>query len=264
MEEGIIGSEGEKVLIKLLNEKGKFNKDFSTNLNAKLAISINKIDTALKGLTGNKTDVVILGEKEVGLSLKSIKPGRPDVHLDRRWLEKDGRLCPAWQKTLHMPKKINDAIWRGILNKAKNSKADLIFSEDQEMIREFLFSKIDDFLYQVFKRGNTEPNLLLFAVYEYRKDKSITIFKIDDIIRLVRNDVIKSGISFGKNIRLGNFVWIQRKAGNGIHIDERLEKTDPNHPGNQIQTKVLPLALRDYAIKHISYFTLDINSSILS
>ncbi len=45
-------------------------------------------------------------------------------------------------------------------------------------------------------------------------------------------------------IRLGDFVTIQRKGGDGKHIT--IPKTDWSHPGNQLQFKFSPLKFTEY------------------
>lgn len=256
MEEGRIGDKGESALVYRINRDGEFIRDFARCLKETLSLSISGNMTATKASRGLKTDIVVAdGNKCIGLSLKSVKPGRPDVHLDRRWLDKDTALCPSWKNALRMPSEIQQALWRGIMEKARNTSADLVKHEDQPAIRNFLMSNLEKMLEEVFRRG--ESDLQLFAVLEYKEEKSLYVFRMDEIIRFVKSDVRQSGIDFARNIKLGKFLWIQRKAGNGAEIDAKLSKTDPSHPANQLQVKVLPLNLRDAAVKHVRFCKFD-------
>jgi len=256
VEEGTIGDRGENALVYRINHDKGFAKDFVKCLNEQLTVSVSENITATKGSRGHKTDITIFDHtKRIGLSLKSVKPGRPDDHLDRRWLDKDGALCSSWKNALNMPDEVRDTLWRGIMEKARHTYADLVRHENQPIIQKFFMSNLHKILEEVFRRGETD--LRLFAVMEYEVEKSLYIFRMDDIIEFIKSDVEKSGIDFGRNIKFGDFLWIQRKAGNGAQIDARLDKTDPNHPANQLQAKVLALTLRNAAIKHIKFCKLD-------
>ena len=68
---------------------------------------------------------------------------------------------------------------------------------------------------------------------------------MDDVIRfLIKNASNNIGFTEKGIIRLGEFVTIQRKGGNGKHII--IPKTDWNHPGNQLQFKFSPLKFTEY------------------
>jgi hypothetical protein len=253
LEEGTIGDRGENALIHRLNRDEEFSKNFVKCIKEKLSIFISDKISVAKAGRGYKTDIIISDDRNnrIGLSLKTRKPGRPDDHLDRRWLDKDGMLCSSWEKALKMPKEVFEAFQRGIMEKARNTYADLIGQEGQPTVREFLLLNLHEFLEEVFRRG--ESALQLFAVMEYEKEKSLYVFRMDDIIEFIENNVKVSGIKFGRTITLGDFLWIQRKAGDGKHIDAILPKTHPDHPANQIQIKVLPIDLRNAAIKNLKW-----------
>jgi len=262
LEEAEIGRKGEEALIYYLNRTPEFKEKFVSCLREKLHISISNDITAKKAPRGYKSDILIYNDagERIGLSLKTRKPGRPDDHLDRRWLDKPGRLSPSWKDSLQMPDNVYEAFKRGIMRKAVDKNAELIWPEDQSAVKQFLLSKLDDFLEEVLRRG--EPYLKLFAVIEYEQEKAVYIFRMDDVIALIKKNIKASGIKFGRTIRLGNFLWIQRKAGNGKRIDARLPKTDPRHPANQLQVKILPIELKDEAIKTLKFCRLDLPSGI--
>lgn len=258
MEEAKIGERGEKSLIYYLNYDLKFRERFVLCVKEKLRIPLSSKIVAKKAPRGYKSDILICDETRecIGLSLKTIKYGRPDDHLDRRWLDKSSKLSLSWKDSLQMPDNVYEAFKRGIMQKAICRNADLILPEDKQIVEQFLLSKLGDFLEEVFRRGET--NLKLFAIIEYEKEKALYVFKLSDIIAFIMSDVKKSGIKFGQTIRLGNFLWIQRKAGNSSQIDARLPKTDPKHPANQLQVKILPLKLKDEATKNLNFCKLEL------
>jgi hypothetical protein len=262
LEEGVIGDKGENVVIYRINYDKEFVASFTKCLMEKLSIPISDRISATKEKRGRKTDIIIFDDQNnrIGLSLKTRKPGRPDDHLDRRWLDKDGPLCLSWKKILKMPENVFESFKKGLMEKARNTNVDLIRQEDQPIIKEFLLSNLHRLLEEVFRRDETR--LQLFAVLEYEKEKSLYVFRMDDIIEFVEKNVKDSGIKFGRVIMLGEFLWLQRKAGDGKHIDAKLPKTHPDHPGNQIQVKVLPIELMKAAVKCLSYCKFEIPTGL--
>ncbi len=210
---------------------------------------------------GHKSDIIISDvARNFGLSLKTRKSGRPDDHLDRRWLDKPGRYSQSWKASLNMPTAVYEAFRRGIMRKAVDKTADLIYEKDQPLVKEFLLSRLDVFLEEVFRRG--EGHLNLFAIIEYEKEKKLYVFKIEDIIKFIKKDILNSGFKFSRVINLGNFLWIQRKAGDGKEVNQKIPKTDPRHPGNQLQVKILPIPLKNEAIKSLDYCEFEISFNL--
>jgi len=257
LEEDEIGRKGTNALILCINSDRKFAEKFAKCISESLNVPISEKIVAKEAKKRLKKDIIICDDRGncVGLSLKTRKPGRPDGHLDRRWLHKDGKLCSSWKNALNMPKEVFKAFKKGIIEKAKNVQANLIRQEDQPIVEKFLLSNLGKFLEEAFRRG--ENDLHLFAVMEYENEKSLYVFRMDDIIKFVEENVKTSGIKFGANISIGDFLWIQRKAGDGKRANALRPKTDPNHPGNQLQVKVLPIALKDAALKKIKYCKFD-------
>jgi hypothetical protein len=246
MEEAYVGRRWEDILITLINSDKLFAANFSACVKAKLGLTVSGDIRAQRG-QGVKTDIRILSSSGdvVGLSLKARRQGtRPDDHLDRRWLDE-------WRRALNMPSHVYEAFWRGIMRKAVNKRADLVFEENRPLIRDYLLSKLDTFLEEVFRRGERE--LQLFAVIEHNEKATLYVFRMDDIINFVKEDVKETDIEFAAIVRLGRFLWIQRKAGDSKEIDKRLPKTDPRHPGNQLQVKILPISLKNEAVKRLNY-----------
>jgi hypothetical protein len=90
--------------------------------------------------------------------------------------------------------------------------------------------------------------------------KPLYIFNIEDIIHFIKENIYQKGVTFSRVIYLGDFLWIQRKAGDSKKIT--LPKTDPKHPGNQLQVKILPISLLNQAKKALSYCKFELSSYI--
>jgi len=178
-----------------------------------------------------KTDIFIRinEQEEIGVSIKSST--KTSFHqLDRRRLEE-------WKEFLNMPDDIFETIKEAILRIARNPRAKFILERDRDRIKEFFANHLSEVINEIFKRG--EERLKLLIINDKRK-RRIYIFRMDDVIEfLIKNAT--NNISFTEKgiIRLGEFVTIQRKGGNGRHIT--IPKTDWSYPGNQLQFKFSPL-----------------------
>lgn len=183
-----------------------------------------------------KTDIFIrVNEREeIGVSIKSST--KTSFHqLDRRDLEE-------WKTFSNMPEEIFEIIKEAILRVAKDSRAKFILEKDRDRIKEFLADHLSEVINEVFRRG--EEKLKLLLINDKRK-RRIDIFRMDDVVKfLIKN--ASDSICFTEKgiIKLGDFVTIQRKGGNGKHIT--IPKTDWNHPGNQLQFKFSPLKFAEY------------------
>jgi hypothetical protein len=91
-------------------------------------------------------------------------------------------------------------------------------------------------------------------------NKTIYIFKIQECLKFLEEN-ISSNIYFSRKgiIKLGDFLSVQRKGGNGSHIT--IPKTNWQHPGNQLQFKFSPLRFAEYIAKEnlIDYCKIDYN-----
>lgn len=244
MEEADIGRRAEVLIVRMINRDKKFANIISLCLINKLKLKIQRPIKQAKKLGGKyKTDIILYdgSGNSVGLSLKTITT-RDDDHLDRRWLD-------DWRNALVMPENVHKAFHEGIKRKAVNSRANLIFSNSEGLVKRFLSAKLDALLEEAFRKH--ESVLLLLGIVDAREERALYIFRLDDVIAFIKNNIQKRGITFGQRIRLGDYISIQRKAGNGKHI--KIPKTDPRHPGNQIQIKLKPLALKNNAITHLDH-----------
>jgi len=183
-----------------------------------------------------KTDIFIRinEQEEIGVSIKSST--KTSFHqLDRRRLEE-------WKEFLNMPDDIFEAIKEAILRVAKNPRAKFILEKERNRIKEFFANSLSDVINEIFRRG--EERLKLLIINDKRK-RRIHIFRMDDVINfLIENATNNIYFTEKGIIRLGEFVTIQRKGGDGRHIT--LPKTDWSHPGNQLQFKFSPLKFAEY------------------
>jgi hypothetical protein len=236
-EEAKIGARGEELLIKVLMSR----KDVVACVEHLAGAKIENVAGAARGATRGliKTDVVVTGSTgvSVGISLKTIKArGRPDVHLDRRWLDKSTRRLRPWSEVLQMPIEIVEILQSGILNIAAGRSTQLVPNvSDQQKVSNFIRGSLHRFLEEAFK--NADPELRVLAILEYNERLTLCMFNVDEVIDFIEQDVAEAGISFGNRINIGNYIQLQRKAGDGKHVKK--PKTSPDHPGNQVQVKFL-------------------------
>jgi hypothetical protein len=82
------------------------------------------------------------------------------------------------------------------------------------------------------------------------------MFNIQKVISFIRSQEI----SFSDEgiIKIGNFITIQRKGGNGSHVKK--PKTDFTHPGNQLQFKFKPLEFMKKARSILSNCCFDVSN----
>ena len=251
-EEAYIGKRGEEILINIL----KSRRDVVECIEKLAGRSIGNMVEVVRGKCFGlwKTDVVLIGFAGIrtGISLKTFKAsGRPDVHLDRRWLDMPSKRAKPWLTVLCMPQNIVNILRNGILNKAmaSNPQAPLVPDpRHQDMVRNFLLQVIRKFLEEAFRNG--EQDLQALALLEYNSQPRLCLFNLDDVIVFIEDNVRKKGITFGSRINIGDFIQWQRKAGNGSRV--KIPKTHPRHPGNQLQVKFMARNFMHEAVKQIN------------
>lgn len=234
--EARIGLDSEEDIIELINSDKDFQDAFKGCLTRLGFRSEGRLRARKAGRGSIKTDIIIeldSGE-EIGASIKSST--KTSFHqLDRRRLEE-------WRDILRMPEDIFETLKDAILRVARNSRAPFILEKDRDRVREFFAGHLVEVVEEIFRRGEDNLKLLIINNKMMRK---IYVFRMDDVICfLIKN--AKERIAFTDKgiIRLGDFITIQRKGGNGKHI--RVPKTDWKHPGNQLQFKFSPLKFAEY------------------
>jgi len=102
--------------------------------------------------------------------------------------------------------------------------------------------KKEDEINEIFKRREERLKLLII---NNKMKRRIYIFRMDDVIKfLIRSATNEICFTEKGIIKLGEFVTIQRKGGDGRHIS--IPKIDWSHPGNQLQFKFSPLKFAEY------------------
>lgn len=236
--EAKIGLDSEKDIITMINEDKKF-KNSLKNCLSYLCFDPKENFSAEKAEKNDiKTDIVIkMNNQQIGISIKSST--KTSFHqLDRRRLEN-------WKKLLNMPDEIFEIIKRSILRVSQESKNKFILENDRDKIKNFFSLNLEKILNEIFKKGEKSLKLLMINDKPHRK---IYVYDLNEVIGCLYKN-ISNNIKFSNKgiIRLGDFITIQRKGGNGKHI--KVSKTDWSHPGNQLQFKFSPLRFAEYVVK---------------
>lgn len=232
--EARIGLDSEKEIVKLINSDDKFRELIFLCIN-KFGFKLNKDFKAIIDKS-TKSDILLTQDDlELGISVKS--SSKTSFHqLDRRTLD-------IWRKSIKIPENIYHTLKTSILRVTENPKKNkFIIDEDQELIRKFFLSNLKFFMIEIFTRNET--NLKFFLVNN-KMNRKIYIFSMKDVLKFLINDAEKN-FSFSNKgiIKLGSFISVQRKGGNGKRI--KIPKTDWEHPGNNLQFKFKPLDFANF------------------
>ncbi len=244
-----IGLDSEQNIINAINSNERFRK-LIRKCFEKLGISATGNLRSNKGATQTKKDITVrIGENSIGISIKSSK--KTSFHqTDRRRLEK-------WKEFLDMPNSIYEIIKEAALRISNTPSAKFIEVGNQREIKNFFQNHIETIVTEIFTRS--EEDLLLFLINN-KMDKIIHIYRMSDVLEFLNGNILNS-INFSNKgiIKLGDFLSIQRKGGNGKHI--KIPKTDWKHPGNQLQFKFSPLKFAAYIEKNktIEFCKIDYN-----
>jgi len=189
-----------------------------------------KIRASKDGISNRKkTDVLLRADTEIGVSIKSST--KTSFHqLDRRRLE-------VWRQFLKMPDDIFETIKQAVLRVAKDPNAKFILETDRNTIGEFFAQHLKLMLDEVLVRG--EQNLMVLMINDKITNK-IYVYRMRDVLDFLFENA-KNNIWFTDKgiIKLGDFVSVQRKGGNGKRV--KINKHEWTHPGNELQLKFSPL-----------------------
>lgn len=221
--------DSEKQIVELINSDSRFKEIILKCLNKLDCKFTNNIKAIIDKST--KSDISLTENSiKVGISVKS--SSKTSFHqLDRRTLDN-------WKRTIDIPDEIFDTLKNSILRVSENSRKNrFIVEEDQDKIGKFFLENIEGLLREIFTRN--EPNLKLFLINN-KMERKIFICDMDEALEFLINNASKN-FSFSKKgiIKLGNFISVQRKGGNGKRI--KVPKTAWEHPGNNLQFKFKPL-----------------------
>ncbi|MEM3488285.1 MAG: hypothetical protein QXO75_01290 [Nitrososphaerota archaeon] len=232
--EARIGLDSEEDIIRRINTDDVFKDSLRECM---ITLGFNPEEKIIAHKNNVKTDIFIKIDDEIGVSIKSST--KTSFHqLDRRCLE-------AWRDLLNMPDDIFEIIKEAILRVARNPKDKFILEADRLKIKKFFAKHLKSIINEVFMKGEKSLRLLMINDKRIRK---IYIFKMDDVLNFLYKNA-KNNINFSNKgiIRLGDFITVQRKGGNGKHIT--IPKIDWEHPGNQLQFKFSPLYFAEFILK---------------
>ncbi len=219
------GTKSEKDFVNLVNN----NKRFNTSLKKILNIEENlRADHEISNKVKADCYLVVESGQKMGVS---IKEAEVDLNqLDRRWLK-------DLAEKHNMPQDIEDKLNECLIKKSRDSKGEkFIQDEYKDEILKYFTDNLDSILTDVFTRG--DKNLKYFVVYDFSNNEWY-IASMDKVIEEISIEELST--SDKGLIQIGNLITIKRKGGNGSHI--KLDKDDPNHPGNNIQFQIKPLSL---------------------
>ena len=207
------------------------NLDSNFNARLKKSLNLDKERLIAKKPLSNieKTDVVlvVLPDKEIGCSIKAAEINFNQ--LERVWLK-------DLASDIKMPKNIEEAIQACIDNRRLKKSKKFISGAYSQQIVKYFSGNMDVLLNRIFTRNN--PLLRYFIVYDYT-NKKWHISEITTVINYIKKQPIT--ISNGGVLYFGDSLTLQKKGGNGSHI--KIPKSNPAHPGNQIQFKIKPLSI---------------------
>ena len=116
------------------------------------------------------------------------------------------------------------------LTKARNDRTHLFPPEAQSLWR-LIFQEVATEL--VYWSLSSKKSREILAIYE-REQSTMRIYAMQDVLK---NLSAKVGFTSRGNMSIGRSIVVQRKGGNGVH-SIHITKTDPRHPGNDIQIKM--------------------------
>jgi len=210
----------------------KKRADIIALIKAKYHITGNLLEVHPTGSNQKKSDVLMLFSNNYSLGV-NIKAGKSNFNqVTRLWLEK---LVSELKLTLEC----TNAITRGIDNhRLKRSKV-FIEAIYNELIKREFEQKSKNIMELIFKGLNNDIVKIL-ALFD-RDKRLFYLYDINDVIY----NLSSLPISFSKRgvVKFGNFITMQRKGGNGHHII--MDKSDPKHPGNQLQFKMKILSFME-------------------
>lgn len=177
------------------------------------------------GANQRKSDVLILFQNNYSIGV-NIKAGKTDFNqITRIWLT-------DFVNKLSISNIASEAIQYGIDNYRIRNRHFFIEEQYQDIVKKEFYLKLSKILELIFKGLNNDVAKIL-ALYD-RLNGQFYMYSMDEVLR----NLSESKIEFSNNgiIKIGDYLSLQRKGGNGARV--KYLKSDPNHPGNQIQFKM--------------------------
>ncbi len=177
------------------------------------------------GQNQKKSDVLVLfsGNFILGVNIKAGKSNFNQV--TRMWLDR-------FATEIGLSEKSKDMIQEGIDNH-RLKRSNVFIKEDyQEIIKTEFQIKIKLIMELIF-RGINNDIVKILTLYD-RNKRIFYLYDMQEVIDFLST----SDITFSDRgiIRIGKYLTMQRKGGNGVK--HTIPKSDPRHPGNQIQFKM--------------------------
>lgn len=221
------GYKTEDLFSSLINENTKFNNAVKTFLN--INCNVDLFAETLKGVQKGDVELSLSTGKNVQASVKSTKANFSQ--LDRRWLSS---LISA----LNVPDNVSYKLKEG-LDSMRLKQGDyqrLILPKYEVNLINYFQNNIKDFMNEMFTRQNQVVQL--FVVYD-NINVVWYLLNMSDVLDFMSTQIVS--VSNKGVLKFGDCVTMQRKGGDGNVT--RVPKTDPTHPGNQLQIKVKPLTI---------------------
>jgi hypothetical protein len=196
------------------------------------------IETHPTGGNLKKSDVLMLFSKGKNLGV-NIKSGKSNFN----------QLTRLWTAQLVDKLKISPAaaviLQNGVDNyrfKRKNKDNKIIFIEPQSQAalkKEFDGNKRQ--ILELCLRGINNDVAKILALYD-RDKRNYYLYDLEEVIA----ETAKQPIEFTKKgiVKFGEYITLQRKGGNGVA--HTMPKSDPKHPGNQLQFKIKMTSFREF------------------
>lgn len=221
------GYKTEDLFSALIRENIEFNCAVKNFL--KLEDGLELTAETLKGVQKGDVKLTISHRTSLEASVKSTKANFSQ--LDRRWLSS---LISSMNVPVDISSKLNEGLDSMRLKQGAYQR--LILPKYENDIIEYFQDNIKDFMNEMFTRQ--DDTVKLFVVYD---NKNIVwyLLNMKDVIDFMSTKTVS--VSNKGVLKFGDCVTMQRKGGDGNVT--RVSKTDPTHPGNQLQIKVKPLTI---------------------
>ncbi len=218
-------NESLKAIMGLSHQQLKAEKP--ENKKVKADASLVSLPNTYKGGSGVKDPGEVFNQCKKGCS---IKEAEADFNqLERVWLA-------DLAADIQMPESVQKVIQRS-LDDRRLKRSKIFITEDAfRSVKEFFEENREMLLRRLFADGDN--TLEYFIVHDFSRDTwHITaLTNVIEFLKLQPLSVSPKGVLY-----FGRCMTMQRKGGNGAHI--AIPKSDPKHPGNQLQFKIKPLSI---------------------
>ena len=188
-----------------------------------------RLDTALQSGSMNRKVDVSLGftcGKNINVNIKAYSSHKGSM-FNQATRTPISKFC----EDFGIRKKDEEELWELVLAKSANANTPLIPQGKQGRWAAILQDRHEKIIRSSL---SVSPNSEMLVLID-RGTGQINLYPMVEVLKQAKGEV--SFTSRG-NVMLGNFMVLQRKGGNGVHVPKTLKKTDRKHPGNHIQIKI--------------------------